>query len=695
MIIRFSWLSWLFIFFLLSIHLRAQDRPFIPIYSGMEISGDILFVPGKYVIDTASWSPIIVEGENIDLNFNDAQLIGCPDSALPHQYTKTAIICRNAKNITIRNLRIARFQTAILVENCENVRIENCDISYMYRTMWMEDISRDRAFEPSRLLPHYAAVSVENCKNIQLTDNYFNSNLNSVKVVHSSNIQLVNNFFLFNAGKPVSAESCKNVNVLNNRFDFNFGVIPPSNLQGPIPQSAISVDGLTGVNNIAYNGFSNGDAALCAKYTNTPIVIQGNTIENMRYAGVILDNAVSHFFSNLVDSCEQCMQISGPCRIELGGNIIKNVTHAFFFNSQPKEVKLLAACNAFQGIGSLISVEKAAKLKKKLSISFKENHIDAFQLADKSWANALNPCFSENVFYQAAPKICWLTSSSLWPLSARTKNYLLQNYPENLTDSILRVPCQTFFPQYHIIQAPANGMSTSTGLYQGKTRRDMKSGAFGPFDYRYPILLNGAKEDPRLGILGPDAMSYTLTIPVELDSIAITGQIPDTIKQDIDRKKSTTLQADLKTYGQNGRLPNGTFISAQDTITRSYLYLHPIAGYRLVCHYLLTKEDLEWTFAHWSELPWEQLRPNDNESCECVAEASFRTPKQPSKLVVQSNMECEVALDGGAMEEFQINATGVWTKQLSLKTDEPEFKLKLNFKPEPGGNYLGFRWLHQ
>lgn len=695
MTFRFTFIAWLVFFCLPIPTLLAQDRPFIPIYSGMEIAGDILFVPGKYVIDTATWSPIIVEGENIDLNFNDAQLIGCPDSALPHQYTKTAIICRNAKNITLRNLRIARFQTAIRLENCENVRIENCDISYMHRTMWMQETSTDTAFETSRLLPSDAAVRIENCSDVQLMNNYFNANMNSIQIAHTREILLFNNFFLFNGGKPIAVESCQNLNALNNRFDFNFGMIAPSSLAGPTAQSAIEVDGLSGDSKIAYNGFSIGDAALSIRNTNSPIVLQGNTMEHMRYAAIILDNSNAQLFSNQMDSCRHGMLISGPCHLEMGGNFIKNVDQALFIVRPSKESRLLAACNVFQGIGSLISLDKSAKLKKKLSISFQENHIAAKQLSDPAWDKRIAPYFSENVFYQAAPERCKIKRSVLWPGSFSRKNSLSQNYPENLTDSILSLPCQALFPNYQLIPVPANAMSTSTGLYQGKTRRDMKSGVFGPYDYRYPYVLPIWQTMAFSGfeVLGPTAMSYTLTSPHTLGAFSTSGLIPDTVMPVIAPAKTGVIQAELKTYGQNSRLPNGQFIGDQDTITQSYFYMIPTNGYRLTCLFLLSKKNLEWTFVHWSGLPWEEIRAQNNEPCECVIQATFETPAYPGEMVFQGNIECAIRVAEKAADEFHTQADRIWTKRLSLKTDQPNFELQLKFKPDPTGNYLGFRWL--
>jgi hypothetical protein len=415
----------------------------------------------------------------------------------------------------------------------------------------------------------------------------------------------------------------------------------------------------------------------------------------MRYAGIILNDADAQIFSNQIDSCRQGIHLSGPCQLEIGGNLIKNVDQAFFFGSLSEEVKLLAACNFFQDIGSLISAGQFVKPKKKLYISFQENHIDARQLAEPAWSKSIAPYFSANYFYKAAPKRYGIKRCGWWRGPSRRKNSILPNYPENLADSILSVPCQTYFATYQLMSVPANAMSTTTGLYQGKTRQDMKSGAFGPYDYRYPSVfpVSQKQKAPGFEILGPAAMTYTLTFPGDLRSFAMSGQIPDTFMPDSVHEIPAIFQADVKTYGQNVRFPNGQFISDQDTFTQSYLHLLPTNGYRLVCHFPLSKKNLEWTFANWSGLPWERIRAQNDEPCECVAHATFKTPAYPVELELQGNMECDISLGEQATNEFQSHVAELWIKRLSLKTNQPEFELRLKFKPEPAGNYLGFRWL--
>ena len=96
--------------------------------------------------DSLSRSVLVIEGNNVTVDFGNAVLNGNTKNQLPDQFHGVAIIVRNGRNITIKNLTARGYKLAVIARNVEGLKIENCDFSYNYRqhlnsTQEKEDIS--------------------------------------------------------------------------------------------------------------------------------------------------------------------------------------------------------------------------------------------------------------------------------------------------------------------------------------------------------------------------------------------------------------------------------------------------------------------------------------------------------------------------------------------------------------------------
>jgi hypothetical protein len=67
--------------------------------------------------DSLKRSVIVIEGNNIVVDFNGAILNGNTRNLMPDQFYGAAIIVHNAKNIIIRNLTAKGYKVAVLAKN--------------------------------------------------------------------------------------------------------------------------------------------------------------------------------------------------------------------------------------------------------------------------------------------------------------------------------------------------------------------------------------------------------------------------------------------------------------------------------------------------------------------------------------------------------------------------------------------------
>ncbi len=215
------------IFSVLSIN--AQE---IILKKGMKISRTTKIKKQVYKIDADSKNNtgvIIIEGENITIDFNNATLQGSNTSKNPDEFTGIAIIVQNGKNITIKNLKAKGYKIALMARNVESLTISHCDLSYNYRphlnsSQEKEDISDWMSYhhnENDEWLRYGAAMYLRNCNLAIINNNKVTGGQNAL-MMSNSNIGLIyNNDFSFNSGIGIAMYRCSDNRVMYNKINFN------------------------------------------------------------------------------------------------------------------------------------------------------------------------------------------------------------------------------------------------------------------------------------------------------------------------------------------------------------------------------------------------------------------------------------------------------------------------------------------
>src|SRR5215213_7201263 len=108
----------------------------IPLSKGMIIRSSVKIARAGYKIngsDSLRQGVITIDGNNITVDFNGAELRGSNDKTFPNEFYGCAVIIRPGKNITIKNANIRGFKVAVMGRGVENLTIQNCNFSYNYR----------------------------------------------------------------------------------------------------------------------------------------------------------------------------------------------------------------------------------------------------------------------------------------------------------------------------------------------------------------------------------------------------------------------------------------------------------------------------------------------------------------------------------------------------------------------------------
>ena len=218
----------LFIFLFAFSVVNAQTvlKKGLVITKNTKIKKDTYYLDGY---DRLSQSAIVIEGENIIVDFSGCVLNGNSKKQTPDRYFGTAIIVRKGKNITIKNLTAKGFKVALLVKNVDGLKIENCDFSYNYRqhlnsSQENEDVSDWLSYhhnENDEWLRYGAAIYLQECKNFTVSNCKVTGGQNALMMTKCNNGTIYNNDFSFNSGVGIGIYRSSGNKILYNKLDFN------------------------------------------------------------------------------------------------------------------------------------------------------------------------------------------------------------------------------------------------------------------------------------------------------------------------------------------------------------------------------------------------------------------------------------------------------------------------------------------
>lgn len=207
---------------------QAQERPIV---KGMVLSKSTKIRKATYRLDAANDSSfvIIIEGNNITIDFNGAELRGSNGHTSPDEFFGRAVLIRNSRNVIIKNLKARGYRIALMASNVEQLTVDNCDLSYNYRqhlnsTQEREDVSDWMSYHKNdndEWLRYGAAIYLRDCNNAVVTRCTVTGGQNALMMVRSDRGRIYDNDFSFNSGVGIGMYRCNDNQVAYNRLDFN------------------------------------------------------------------------------------------------------------------------------------------------------------------------------------------------------------------------------------------------------------------------------------------------------------------------------------------------------------------------------------------------------------------------------------------------------------------------------------------
>lgn len=185
------------------------QNPGIGLHKGLVITESCKVAPGNYEIRPASENEgcLAVVGENITVDFQEAEVRGAAAGVLPNQFIGTAIVVKG-KNITLKNARARGYKVALFAEGVEGLTLENCDFSYNYRPRLRsirerEDFSDWLSYhhnEQDEWLRYGAGIYLKNCPRATVKGCRITGCQNALLMSACNDGLVYNNFFTFNSG---------------------------------------------------------------------------------------------------------------------------------------------------------------------------------------------------------------------------------------------------------------------------------------------------------------------------------------------------------------------------------------------------------------------------------------------------------------------------------------------------------------
>ncbi|PRZ26053.1 NosD domain-containing protein [Flavobacterium granuli] len=202
-----------------------------PLTKGMRITKSTTIKEGVYFIEAESSlsSPVIVvEGNNITIDFNGAELCGSNNKAFPDEFKGLAILIKG-NNVTLKNAVIKGYKVAVMAQNSDALKLSNNDFSYNFRqhlksTREREDYSDWQSYhnnEKDEWLRFGAGIYLSNCNRATIFNNTISNGQCGLMMSSCNDAIIYNNNFSFNTGIGIGFYRSSKNKVMHNKVDWN------------------------------------------------------------------------------------------------------------------------------------------------------------------------------------------------------------------------------------------------------------------------------------------------------------------------------------------------------------------------------------------------------------------------------------------------------------------------------------------
>ncbi len=539
----------------------------------LHLTKSTTFFSKTYFIHTASLGGrpcLTVEGDNLEIDFQQAVLDGRQKDSLPDAFEGIAIYVHDCKNVTIKNVSIHGFKIAILAERVENLQILDCDLSYNYRpkllSKWNRESLADWLYyhqnEKEEWQRYGAAIYLKDCANALVKGVTSRQGMNGLLMTRCHHALVYNNTFSFNSGLGIGLYRSGHNRIMHNRLDWNARGYSHGQYARGQDSAAILLYEQSSHNIIAFNSATHsGDGLFLWAGQSTMDTGVGGCDSNMIYK-----NDFSHSIANAIE-----VTFSVNYMID---NILDDSRYGIWGGYSHHSV---IRGNQIRGCETGIAIEHGRY------IVIDSNDLRDCQKGLEIWNRESQPAdwpYAQKTDVQGRQYRIIHNSMTRGDVFLETRGTDSIWYAQNTLQDVKKefsFPGATSYFMYSgklaswmpiSVQRPAplvDGMAVSLPADQPRGRKYILVNEWGPYDFQYPILAlrrketTGILEKLYLDLLGPPGTWQIDQVEGCSFPSNTTGTFPDSLVI-LCNQKSETHRLNLRYAGPPFRTQTGETI---------------------------------------------------------------------------------------------------------------------------------------
>jgi parallel beta-helix repeat protein len=195
---------------------------------GQQVTSSAQIAKRTYeLFDRDDTGAIIVEGDDITVDFQGATLVGSTEDQEPDAFEGRGIIIRG-RDVTIRNVNVRGYKVGIYAEDSPGIRLDNCDVSRNYRQRLKSTIEREdlsdwlwgHENDENQWLRYGAGIYLYRCPKAVVSNCRARNGQNGLCIVGSDEVRVVDNDFSFMSGWGLAMWRSSRCEVFNNKLDW-------------------------------------------------------------------------------------------------------------------------------------------------------------------------------------------------------------------------------------------------------------------------------------------------------------------------------------------------------------------------------------------------------------------------------------------------------------------------------------------
>jgi parallel beta-helix repeat protein len=206
----------------------AQGPRVVELQPGMVITRSVAVARKTYQFPPGS-PPVVIRGDNINVDFRGAVLQGISPDSAPDLGTDTALVIDGGSWVRIENARIRGYKVGILARRTRRLVLTGNDVSDNWKPRLFslrehESLVDWLSFhhnENREWLRFGAAIYLEDVDTTELRDNVALRGMNGVLLVRSHRVLIRDNNFSFNSGLGIGLYRSSDNTIIHNQLDYN------------------------------------------------------------------------------------------------------------------------------------------------------------------------------------------------------------------------------------------------------------------------------------------------------------------------------------------------------------------------------------------------------------------------------------------------------------------------------------------